>query len=170
MKLYTIKRSKKWIKQKFGILLGPPAPKQRTLLQNNPIIKNFADDDRFLQIIFNMCDIAHKEKHLRLFAINKLTGEFKPTSHIHAESQLINWKCAVCDIPILSDMNDFSPYNFCCTECRSKISVRKKLVDSRIAKNSLLFATECKAILQKQQKAFLKYSRYDKIKIQNSKA
>lgn len=141
---------------RYGVRFDSISKQQRRLLLEHPVIKDRAQDDQFLQIIFELCrpknsSINHK------FYYDVSTKTFVKIDELKDNYNKINWKCAFSGRNIKSKIDDFSQTNFVHSDYHSDLNT--EMVDGRIVKSSIEFRNEAKKVLLKQQKDFIKMAR-----------
>lgn len=142
-------------RNRYGIRYDSISKQQRRLLLEHPIIKERAQDDQFLQIIFEVCRHRHVDRFDKLY-FDWSTSEFVKMEELKESYDTIDWKCALSDKDIRSNINDFSAENFVHPEYHDTLGGS---VDSRIWESSVLFQKHVKKLLMNQQKEFLKIVR-----------
>ena len=143
-------------RNRYGVRYDSISKQQRRLLLENPIIKERAQDDQFLQIVFEICrprnaSIDHK------FYYDWSTQEFVKIDELKDSYEKIKWQCAFSGEPIMSSISDFSPENFVHPDHHDVIN--KDMIDGRIVQSSIEFRKKARKVLLKQQKDFLKLAR-----------
>ena len=142
-------------RNKYGIRYDSISRQQRRLLLEYPIIKNRADNDQFLHIIFEICRF-HKSDKINKYYYDWSKDEFAKLDALEDSYKTVEWKCALSDMPIKAKIDDFSAKNFVHPKYHDTLG---GMVDSRILKSSVLFRKHIKKILMKEQKDFLKLAR-----------
>ena len=117
---------------KFGIVLKLLKPKHRRILKNNPMIKKYSMDDRFILAIFRMEDLRSNISYLNKPSIHPVTKEISTFSKIKTS------------------------YKYC-SKCFNYYIKDNKKYDKRIIESSLSFTEKCKQLMIDNQKRFLKY-------------
>ena len=143
-------------RNRYGIRYDSISKQQRRLLLEHPIIKDRAQDDQFLQIVFELCRYRHSDKSNKLY-YDWSTSEFVKVDKLKENYDTIHWICAISGEPIKSNINDFSAKNFVHEEYWDIL--KGGVVDSRIVKSSVKFQKHVKKLLLNQQKEFLKLAR-----------
>jgi hypothetical protein len=139
-------------RNRYGVRYDSISKQQRRLLLEHPIIKERAQDDQFLQIIFELCRHRHVDRFDKLY-YDWSTDEFVKKAELKESYDTINWECALSDRPIRSNINDFSVENFVHPEYHDTLGGN---IDFRIMESSVLFQKHVKKLLMDQQKEFLK--------------
>ena len=142
-------------RNRYGVRYDSISKQQRRLLLEHPIIKERAQDDQFLHIIFEVCRHRHVDRFDKLY-FDWSTSEFVKMEELKESYDTIDWKCALSDKDIRSNINDFSAENFVHTEYHDTLGGS---IDSRIWESSVLFQKHVKKLLMNQQKEFLKIVR-----------
>jgi len=142
-------------RNRYGIRYDSISKQQRRLLLEHPIIKDRAQDDQFLQIVFELCRHRHVDRFDKLY-YDWSTEEFVKLDVLKESYDTIDWKCALSDRDIRSNINNFSAENFVHPEYWDTLSGG---VDSRIWESSVRFQKHVKKLLLNQQKEFLKLVR-----------
>ena len=142
-------------RNRYGIRYDSISKQQRRLLLEHPIIKDRAQDDQFLQIIFELCRHRHVDRFDKLY-YDWSTEEFVKLDVLKESYDTIDWKCALSDRDIRSNINNFNAENFVHPEYWDTLSGG---VDSRIWESSVRFQKHVKKLLLNQQKEFLKLVR-----------
>jgi len=143
-------------RNRYGVRYDSISKQQRRLLLEHPIIKDRAQDDQFLQIIFELCRHRHVDRFDK-FYYDWSTSEFVKMEDLKESYDTIDWKCALSDRDIRSNINDFGPENFVHEEYHDTIGGDS--IDGRIVKSSVRFQEHVKKLLLNQQKEFLKLAR-----------
>lgn len=152
----VIRRNFGWYKRRFGIMLDPLLPYQREFLKNNLYLRDIVDEDQPLLAIFKILEMEQQNKRSRKWWYNPYTDSISTYKEIIESSNYVDWNCAICNVDIKSNMNDFSTVNFLCKEC-NKTHNNRKIIDERILNSSKLFTRHCKRLLKKDQRKFLVY-------------
>jgi hypothetical protein len=143
-------------RNRYGVRYDSISKQQRRLLLEHPILKDRAQDDQFLQIIFELCR-PRNATHDYKFYYDWSTDEFVRIDELKDSYDTLDWVCAFSGRPIKSKINDFSQENFVHEEYHEDLN--QKMVDARIVKSSIEFRKKAKKVLLKQQKDFLKMAR-----------
>ena len=143
-------------RNRYGVRYDSISKQQRRLLLEHPIIKDRAQSDQFLHIIFELC------RYRREDSVNKFYYDWSTDSFVNMEDlkesyDMIDWVCAISGQPISASINDFSPKNFVHEDYWDVLN--DKMIDARIVKSSVEFRKHAKKLLMKQQKEFLKLAR-----------
>jgi hypothetical protein len=102
---------------KFGIVLKLLSPKHRRILKNNPMIKKYSTDDRFILAIFRIEDLRSNISHINKPSVHPVTKEVSTFSKIKTSYKYFDWNCAYCNTEISSKIGDMSPSNYTCSKC-----------------------------------------------------
>lgn len=144
---------------KHGIVLTCLAPRYQRILKENPIIKKYADDDRFLQAIFRIEDKRISVSHTTRPSIQPESKEVQQYNAVKDSYRVFDWHCAYCTTPIKSRIDTFVPSNFTCEKCFKYYLKGSEIIDQRVIESSLAFTETCKRMMIDNQKSFLKYIR-----------
>jgi hypothetical protein len=146
-------------KRKHGIFLDNLKPYQQKILFDNPLIKDSADDDQFMLILFRLADMDISKKTDRKIYYNPYKDIVTDYKQIETDSKYIDWNCAICKADIKSVISEFNIDNFICKDCHDAYGSHNKIktVDSRIVDCSIKFRKHCKNILFKEQRTFMRY-------------
>jgi hypothetical protein len=142
---------------KYGIVTKGLKPRYKKVLNENPVIKKYSDDDRFIQAIFRIEDEKIRLSHLQRPFVHPVSKEIYTFECIKDSYKIFNWECAYCKIPIQSRIDRFSPDNFTCEKCYKYYIKDSKKINQRIIESSLSFTEKCKRMMIDNQKSFLKY-------------
>jgi hypothetical protein len=142
---------------KYGIVLKLLAPRHRRILRNNPVIKKYSTDDRFIRAIFRIEDLRSNISYINRPSIHPESKEISTFSNIKSSYKLFDWTCAYCKTPIKSKIGFIKPSNFTCEKCFNYYIKDNKKFDKRIIESSLAFTENCKQLMIDNQKTFLKY-------------
>ena len=142
---------------KYGIVLKLLKPRFQRVLKENPVIKKYSEDDRFIRAIFKIEQEKIKISHLQRPFVHPVSKEIHPYSFIKDSYRIFNWECAYCKTPIESRIDRFSPDNFTCKKCYVYYIKDSKKINQRIIESSLSFTEKCKREMIDNQKSFLKY-------------
>ena len=143
-------------RNRFGVRYDSISKQQRRLLLEHPLLKERAESDQFLQIIFELSRPRNATKDYK-FYYDWSTDSFVQMEELKDNYEKIEWVCAFSGEPIMASITDFSPQNFVHPEYWDLIN--PKMVDARIVKSSIEFQKKAKKALLKQQKDFLKIAR-----------
>ena len=144
---------------KHGILLKGLAPRYQRILKENPIIKKYSEDDRFIQAIFKMEDGRINISHLSRPSIQPESKEVQQFNAVKDSYRIFNWHCAYCRTEIKSRIDTYTPSNFTCEKCFKYYLKGSEIIDQRVIESSLAFTEKCKRMMIDNQKSFLKYIR-----------
>lgn len=142
-----------WWRRKFNIMLDPLKQFERNVLLNNPLLKYSAQDDQFILILFKIYDLQRTEKELNKCYINPYGDSISTFQEIRHDSKQINWKCAICNEPIKSKMDNFDVENFLCPICTETHS-KGQFIDERIVQSSIKFRKACEFLYKHQQETY----------------
>jgi hypothetical protein len=143
-------------RNRLGVCYEGLSLQQRRLLLENPLMKESAQSDQFLHIIFEVCkykNISHKDK----FFYDCSTGEMMKREELQESYETIDWTCALSGEPIRSNINNFSVENFVHSDYHDTLGGDS--IDGRILKSSIAFQEHIKKLLLNQQKEFIKLAR-----------
>ena len=140
-------------RNRYGVRYDSISKSQRRLLLEHPLLKDRAQSDQFLQIVFELTRPRNATRDYK-FYYDWSTESFVQMDELKDNYEKIEWKCAFSGEPILSSINDFSPENFVHPDHWDLIN--PKMIDSRIVQSSIEFRKKAKKVLLKQQKDFLK--------------
>ena len=140
-------------RNRYGVRYDSISKSQRRLLLEHPLLKDRAQSDQFLQIIFELTRPRNATNDYK-FYYDWSTDSFVQIDELKDNYEKIEWVCAFSGEPILSSINDFSPENFVHPDHWDLIN--PKMIDARIVKSSIDFRNKAKKVLLKQQKDFLK--------------
>ena len=143
-------------RNRYGVRYDSISKQQRRLLLEHPIIKDRAQDDQFLGIIFELCRPRNATRDYK-FYYDWSTDTFVQMDELKDNYDTLDWVCAFSGRAIKSKINDFSQENFVHPEYHGDLN--QKMVDARIVKSSIEFRKKAKKVLLKQQKDFLKMAR-----------
>lgn len=143
-------------RNRYGVCYDGLSKQQKRLLLENPLMKESAQSDQFLHIIFEVC------KHSKYSGENKFyfdwsTNEIMKRDKLEENYDTIDWTCAISGEPIRSNINNFSPQNFVHPDYHDILG--GDTIDGRILKSSLAFQKHIKKLLLDQQKEFVKLAR-----------
>ena len=158
--MVNIKRSKVCrTPTKHGIVLKGLLPRYQKILKENPMIRKYSDDDRFLQAIFKMEDLRNRVSYFKRPFIHPESKEVTTFSIVKDSYKIFDWKCAYCTTPIKSRIDNYKASNFTCTKCFNTYLKGSEMIDQRVIESSLAFTEKCKAKMRENQKSFIKYIR-----------
>ena len=149
-------------KTRFRIILDLLLPRHVKLLTQDKLLDEISSDDAALKIIFKMEDQILDNPMFRKVYIDPHTKEITNLVEMNRNLKLVKWDCAYCKIPIESQMDYFKPDNFVCESCNERYVKDAKMVPNLILEDSLAFTHYCKALLRKDQKAFIEYLKKSK--------
>lgn len=158
-KYLIVRRNFGWYKRRFGIIFDYLLETQKRLLKEHKFIKYISDDDQTMYIIFQISEMEDKNKGSRKLWYNPYKDKVSDYRTLKKDSKLIDWNCAICNSNIESNIENFEPSNFLCTECLSVYVSKNGKIDSRIVESSVKFTNHCKVILRKEQKSYIRYLR-----------
>lgn len=142
---------------RFGILLRNLSPRYQRVLLKNPVISKNSLDDRFIMCLFRIEDASIKVSHLYRPFINPESREISTYSLIKKSYKIFDWKCAYCQKPIKSNIDNFKPENFTCKKCYTYYVKDTKKVSQCILDSMVDFTDHCKNLIRENQRKFLKY-------------
>ena len=155
---FEIKRQKRGrMPTKWGIVLKGLARRYQRILKENPIIRKYSEDDRFVKAIFEIEDrriyLSYKTRPF----INPETKEIGTYLSIKEEYKIFDWHCAYCKTPIKSRIDNYKASNFTCPKCFKYYLKNSEIIDQRVIESSLAFTENCKQMMIDNQKTFIKY-------------
>ena len=139
-------------RNRYGVCYEGLSRQQRRLLLENPLIKERAQDDQFLQILFEVSRYKNQTSKNRYY-YDWSTGDFMKMEELYKNYDTIDWTCAFSGEPIRSNINNFNVENF--VHPRYYDTLSGDMVDNRIIKSSIAFQEHIKKLLLNQQKEFL---------------
>ena len=147
-----------WFSRKHGILLeNLPLSKQRLLLKQG-FMKWLKADPQTYEIIFIIEDQLDWAKAPAKSYWNPYTDEFSTLKQLERDSVLIDWHCAICQVPIVCRSDSpKTPENFVCSTCERSHNSSNKTVDRRIIDSSHQLAAHVKTLLKREQGEFIRY-------------
>ena len=148
-----------WYKRRHGILLENLPPLKQKLLLDNNYLKWLDSDTQAFEVIFKVEDMNEHEKNPNKILWNPFRETFTTLKEVEADSNLIDWNCAICKTDIQSRMNSKKIENFVCNKCSEAHNSRNKRVDQRIIDSSVDFTQHCKSLLKGEQREFITYVR-----------
>ncbi len=116
-------------------------------------------DTQAFEVIFKVEDMNEHEKNPNKILWNPFRETFTTLKEVEADSNLIDWNCAICKTDIQSRMNSKKIENFVCNKCSEAHNSRNKRVDQRIIDSSVDFTQHCKSLLKGEQREFITYVR-----------
>lgn len=141
---------------RYGVRYEGLSKQQKRLLLENPIMKERAQSDQFLHIIFEVCRFRHQQ-HKDKFYYDWSTDQFMQIEELKESYDTIDWTCAISGEAIRSNINNFDVKNFVHPDYWDTLS--DKSVDPRILDSSVAFRKHIKKLLLNQQKEFVKLAR-----------
>ena len=148
-----------WYKRRHGILLENLPPLKQKLLLDNDYLKWLDSDTQAFEVIFKVEDMNEHEKNPNKIVWNPFRETLTTLKEVEADSNLIDWNCAICRVDIKSRMNSKKIENFVCNKCSQAHNSRNKRVDQRIIDSSIEFTQHCKSLLKGEQREFITYVR-----------
>ena len=106
-----------WYKRRHGILLENLPPLKQKLLLDNNYLKWLDSDTQAFEVIFKVEDMNEHEKNPNKILWNPFRETFTTLKEVEADSNLIDWNCAICKTDIQSRMNSKKIENFVCNKC-----------------------------------------------------
>ena len=138
-------------KGKHGISFKSLPRFYKRFLLDNTNLKRYASDPQTMSVIFRIF-----RPTARLYAKKLLwdwrTMSLKKIEPLKDSYDMIEWKCAYSNKPIMSSMNDFSAKNFVHPDYHDTIG---KSIDMSIVESSIKFRIKCEELLMHQQKELL---------------
>ncbi len=147
-----------WWKRRFNIMLDPLKPFERRVLLENPLLKYSAQDDQFVLVLFKIYDMQRVEKEIDKVYKNPYSDTINTLKEIKRSAKEINWKCAICNEPIRSKINEFNTENFLCPLCVETHS-KGQFIDERIVHSSVKFRKACEFLYKHQQDTYVRFMR-----------
>ena len=141
---------------RYGIVLKNLDKAQRRLLVFNRVLAGKADNDQYMQILFDIYG-SHKNSEKLKFYYDRTTNEIVKKDELIDSYTTVDWKCALSGKPIKAQFMCFDMANFLDEEYMD--ALKAPMVDSRILKSTIEFKKYCQKILEDQQKAFMNYSK-----------
>lgn len=148
-----------WYKRRHGILLENLPPLKQRLLLDNDFMKWLDSDPQTFEVIFKIEDMHEHEKNPNKILWNPFRETFTTIKEVEQDSNLIDWTCGICQVPIKARMDSKRVENFVCNKCSDAHNSRNKRVDQRIIDSSIKFNKHCKTLLKSEQKEFLTHVR-----------
>lgn len=148
-----------WYKRRYGILLENLPPLKQKLLLENRFMKWLNSDPQTFEIIFKIEDMHDHEKNPNKILWNPFRETFTTIKEVEADSNLIEWSCAICSVLIKTRLDSKKIENFVCKKCREAHNSRNKRVDERVIDSSVRFTKHCKTLLKGEQREFLTHIR-----------
>jgi len=160
MKNYRIRNvNYGWNKRKHDILLCTLPQTKKDFLYRYNFLRWIKGDVHAFEVIFRIIDDESHERVKSKIYWNPYTEECSSLKELKDDSNLIDWRCAICKTDIMCRMDSKKVENFVCEECTEAHNSNNKTVDSRIIQSSLDFNHYCKNSLKKEQKEFIKYTK-----------
>jgi hypothetical protein len=148
-----------WYRRRHGILLENLPPLKQRLLLEHHFMKWLDSDPQTFEVIFKIEDMHEHEKNPNKILWNPFRETFTTIKEVEADSNVIDWTCAICMTPIKTKLNSKKVENFVCDSCSDAHNSRNKVVDQRIIDSSVGFTKHCKTLLKKEQAEFINYAR-----------
>jgi hypothetical protein len=148
-----------WYKRRHGILLENLPPLKQRLLLENHYMKWLESDPQTFEVIFKVEDMHEHEKNPNKILWNPFRETFTTIKEVEADSNLIDWTCAICPASIKTRMDSKKVENFVCKKCSEAHNSRNKRVDQRVIDSSIAFTKHCKSLLKGEQREFLTHIR-----------
>jgi hypothetical protein len=148
-----------WYKRRHGILLENLPPSKQKLLLENHFMKWLESDAQTFEIIFKIEDMHEHEKNPNKILWNPFRETFTTIKEVEADSNLIEWSCAICLVSIKTRLDSKKVENFVCKKCKEAHNSRNKMVDQRVIDSSVRFTKHCKTLLKGEQREFLTHIR-----------
>ncbi len=156
--MIKIKRQNKGrAKTRFGILLSSLPPRYQRILLKNEVIKKNADDDQFLNCLFQMEEARINISYNQRPFVNLETREISTYSNVKDSYKILDWDCAFCKAPIKSRVDKFNSENFCCKKCYTYYIKDNKKVSQLVIDSMVKFGDHYKKLLRETQQKFIKY-------------
>jgi len=114
--------------------------------------------DRALQFIMNFHEV-NKNNYTKAIYWNPYRHCPTTLIEVSNDSNLTDWKCAICQADIISMMENFSIKNLVCDKCGESHHKKNESIDSRIINSSRKFSDHCNLILKKDQKEFIHFTK-----------
>lgn len=102
--------------------------------------------------------MQRKAKELDKCYINPYADTIATFKEIKHAAKLVNWKCAICNIPIKSNIDNFDVVNFLCPICTETHS-NSQFIDERIVHSSVKFRKACEFLYKHQQETYREFIR-----------
>jgi len=148
-----------WYRRRHGILLENLPPSKQRLLLENHFMKWLDSDPQTFEIIFKIEDMNDHEKNPNKILWNPFRETFTTIKEVEADSDVIDWNCAICNVHIKSKMGSKKIENFICNKCSDSHNSRNKRVDQRVIDTSVRFNKHCKSLLKGEQREFITHIR-----------
>lgn len=143
-------------RNRYGVCYEGLSRQQRRLLLENPLLRERAQDDQFLQILFEVSRYKNQTSKNRYY-YDWSTGEFMKMDQLHEKYDMIEWTCALSGEPIMANINNFSVENFVHPDYHDTLG--GDMVDGRILKSSLAFKEYVKKLLLNEQQEFMRLAK-----------
>ncbi len=143
-------------RNRYGVCYEGLSRQQRRLLLENPLLKERAQNDQFLQILFEVSRYTNRTSKNKYY-YDWSTGDFMKMEDLQENYDTIDWTCALSGEPIRSNINNFSPENFVHPSYHDTLG--GNVIDTRIVKSSIKFQQHIKKLLLNQQEEFLKLAK-----------
>jgi hypothetical protein len=115
-------------------------------------------DPQTYEIIFIMEDRGDWAKVPNKLYWNPYTDGFGTLKQLEVDSNLVDWRCAICKTPIVCRGDSpKNPENFVCSKCVKTHNSSNKTVDHRIVESSRSLARHVKRMLSREQTEFIRY-------------
>lgn len=146
-----------WYRRRHGILLENLPPSKQNLLLENDFMKWLESDPQTFEVIFKIEDMHEHEKNPNKILWNPFRETFTTIKEVEADSNVLDWTCAICSSKIKTRIDSKKIENFVCKKCSESHNSRNKTVDHRIIDSSIKFTKHCKTLLKSEQREFLSY-------------
>ena len=140
-------------RNRYGVCYEGLSRQQRRLLLENPLLKERAQDDQFLQVLFEVSRYKNQTSKNRYY-YDWSTGDFMKMEELHESYDTIDWTFALSGIPIRSNINNFNVENFVHPDYHDTLG--GATIDGRILKSSIAFQEHIKKLLMNQQQEFMR--------------
>lgn len=148
-----------WYRRRHGILLENLPPSKQRFMVENDYLKWLDPDPQTYEIIFKVEDMNDHEKNPNKILWNPFRETFTTIKEVEADSNVIDWACAICSIGIKARMSSKKIENFVCNKCSEAHNSRNKRVDQRVIDSSVNFTKHCKSLLKGEQREFITHIR-----------
>jgi hypothetical protein len=125
----------------------------------NDYLKWLDPDPQTYEIIFKVEDMNDHEKNPNKILWNPFRETFTTIKEVEADSNVIDWNCAICSTDIKARMDSKKIENFVCNKCSEAHNSRNKRVDQRVIDSSVNFTKHCKSLLKGEQREFITHIR-----------
>lgn len=139
-------------RNRYGVCYEGLSRQQRRLLLENPLLKERAQDDQFLQILFEVSRYKNQTSKNRYY-YDWSTSNFMKIEELHENYDTIDWTCALSGEPIRANINNFNVENFVHPDYHDTLG---GMIDGRILKSSIAFKEHVKKLLMNQQQEFMR--------------